>query len=86
MRLLWFVGSILLIWLILAQSCMSMRQPDEKAKKDFEKEGIELHTATITVDKRHIHFVMTGDDSLPTLFFVHGTPGSWDAFYQLPRG
>lgn len=27
-----------------------------------------------------MHYVKTGADSLPTLFFIHGSPGSWDAF------
>lgn len=27
-----------------------------------------------------LHYVKTGADSLPTLFFIHGSPGSWDAF------
>ncbi len=74
------LGIILLIWLILAQSCMTFRQPDADAKKEFAKENIALTTATITVDGHHIHYALTGDNHLPTLFFVHGTPGSWDAF------
>jgi pimeloyl-ACP methyl ester carboxylesterase len=80
MRMFWVVGIILLIWLVLAQSCMMMREPDDKAKKDFEKNGVPLTTATITVDGKHLHYALTGSDTLPTLFFVHGTPGSWDAF------
>jgi pimeloyl-ACP methyl ester carboxylesterase len=80
MKLLWITGFILLLWLILAQSCMTMRKPDEEAKKEFEKDSVKLSTATIVVDGKHIHYAATGDDSLPTLFFVHGTPGSWDAF------
>lgn len=76
----WVLGFILLLWLVLAQSCMTMRQPDTDAKKKFTKDGVELTTATITVDGHHLHYAKTGNDSLPTLFFVHGTPGSWDAF------
>jgi pimeloyl-ACP methyl ester carboxylesterase len=29
-----------------------------------------------------MHFAKTGSDTLPTLFFVHGSPGSWNAFEQ----
>src|ERR1700730_13178311 len=79
-RMLWISGTILLIWLILARSFMTMRKPDEEAKKEFAKEGVILKTASITVQGRHIHYALTGNDTLPTLFFVHGTPGSWDAF------
>lgn len=80
MRMLVAVGIILIIWLVLAQSCMTFRKTDEEAKLDFASAGVKLTTATITVDDQHIHYALTGTDTLPTIFFVHGTPGSWDAF------
>jgi pimeloyl-ACP methyl ester carboxylesterase len=79
-RMLWISGIILLVWLILAQSFLTMRKSDEEAQKEFVKEGVLLKTSSISVDGRHLHYVSTGSDTLPTLFFVHGTPGSWDAF------
>jgi len=57
-----------------------MRKTDKVAKEEFFKDGILLKTGNIIVEGRHIHYVLTGNDELPTLFFVHGTPGSWDAF------
>jgi len=80
MKMFWVFCSLLLIWLILAQGCMTFRKEDSQAKLEFGKDGIKLRTATITVDGHHLHYVLTGNDTLPTLFFVHGTPGSWDAF------
>ena len=80
MKMLVVLGVILLIWLILAQSCMTFRKPDNEAKQEFAKDSVLLTTATILVDNQHIHYALTGIDTLPTLFFVHGTPGSWDAF------
>jgi pimeloyl-ACP methyl ester carboxylesterase len=65
---------------MFAKSCMTFRRNDFDAKKDFLKDGVTLTTSTINVNGHHIHYAVTGDDSLPTLFFVHGTPGSWDAF------
>ncbi len=85
MRLCWTLAVILGIWLVLAQGCMSMRQSDEEARKHFDMQGVPLTTATITVEGKHLHYVMTGSDSLPTLYFVHGTPGSWDAFENYLR-
>jgi len=76
----WALGFILLLWLVLAQSCMMMREPDADAKKKFARDNVELTTATINVEGHHLHYAKTGSDTLPTLFFVHGTPGSWDAF------
>jgi pimeloyl-ACP methyl ester carboxylesterase len=67
----------------MAQSCMMMRTSDSKAIADFAKAGITLHTNTITVNKRKLHYVFTGNDTLPTIVFIHGSPGSWDAFAGL---
>ncbi len=39
-----------------------------------------LHTAVKIINVFPLHYVQTGNDSFPTLLFVHGTPGSWDAF------
>ncbi|MEP7258769.1 MAG: alpha/beta hydrolase, partial [Flavitalea sp.] len=80
MKILIVSGVILLLWLILAQSCMTFRTADGKAKETFAGKGIQLITATIKVDDYPIHFVRTGNDSLPTIFFIHGSPGSWTAF------
>jgi pimeloyl-ACP methyl ester carboxylesterase len=70
------------IWIILAQSCMKMRITDAAAKTEFLKAGINLHSETFVSNGFKLHFVKTGNDSLPTLFFVHGSPGSWDAYKQ----
>ena len=73
-------GLFLLSWLFFAQSCMSFRKSDADEKAEFAKAHVPLNTAIIKVDGRHIHYAVTGNDSLPTIFFIHGSPGSWDAF------
>lgn len=72
----------LLSWLLFAQSCMSFRKSDQVEKSEFAKEHIVLRTAAYRVEHRNMHYAMTGNDSLPTLFFIHGSPGSWNAFAQ----
>ena len=79
------LGIILLLWLILAQSCMKMRMSDTKAKEEFSNSGIALTTATKKINDFPLHYAQTGSDTLPTLLFVHGTPGSWDAFASYLR-
>ena len=78
------LGTILIIplWLIMAQGCMKFKISDSQAKKEFEKEGVVLTTKTVKVDKRNMHYVQSGSDTLPTIVFVHGSPGSWNAFEQ----
>jgi pimeloyl-ACP methyl ester carboxylesterase len=75
-------GLFLLSWLLFAQSCMTFRKPDAEEKSEFAKDHVALHTSSLTVDNRQIHYAMTGNDSLPTIFFIHGSPGSWDAFAE----
>ncbi|WP_158637385.1 alpha/beta fold hydrolase [Lacibacter cauensis] len=74
------MGILLLLWLVLAQSCMKMRISDSKAKEKFAEQGVALQTATLHINGFPLHYAQTGSDTLPTLLFVHGTPGSWDAF------
>ena len=73
---------IILLWLIMAQSCMKFKISDSEAKKEFEKEGVLLTTKTIKLGKHRIHYAQSGSDTLPTIVFVHGSPGSWNAFSQ----
>lgn len=68
---------LLTVWLVFAQCSMKYRINDTKAKNEFSKEGITLVTGFIKVDGFNIHFAKVGNDSLPTLFFVHGSPDGW---------
>jgi pimeloyl-ACP methyl ester carboxylesterase len=81
-KLLMLSGLFLLSWLLFAQSCMSFRKSDAEEKAEFAKDHVELRTATIKVDEKHIHYALTGNDSLPTIFFIHGSPGNWNAFAE----
>ncbi len=69
-------------WLIFAQSCMKFRISDTKARSAFLKKGIQANFVTLEVSGTTLHYVKTGSDNLPTLFFIHGSPGSWDAFKE----
>lgn len=74
------IGAFLLVWLVVAQGCMKFRISDAEAKENFKKEGVSLTTATVKVNYANLHYAKTGSDTLPTIIFVHGSPGSWDAF------
>ena len=69
-------------WLLIAQGCMRMRTSDTKAIEEFKKTGVSFHVQTVTIGQHRLHYVCAGNDSLPTIFFIHGSPGSWDAFKQ----
>jgi len=73
---------VLVLWLIVAQSCLKLRTSDSKALKEFDSARVQLTIKTIRVKESVLHYVMTGNDTLQTIIFVHGSPGSWDAFKE----
>jgi pimeloyl-ACP methyl ester carboxylesterase len=74
------IVGILLVWVLIAPGCMTFRIPDDKAQAMFARKGLELKTNTIKVNGKDIHYAMVGNDSLPTLVFLHGSPSAWNAF------
>ena len=79
-KMLLFVSLFLLSWVIFAQSCLTFRKSDKEQKSAFAKKNVILQTGTIQVEGKNIHYACTGPDTLPTLYFIHGSPGNWDAF------
>jgi pimeloyl-ACP methyl ester carboxylesterase len=76
----WIVVLLLATWLIVAQSGWWCRTTDADAEKEFRKAGLTLKIRTLTNGTVPLHYAQIGNDSLPTLVFVHGSPGSWSAF------
>jgi pimeloyl-ACP methyl ester carboxylesterase len=56
---------------------MKNRWSDKKACRVFEQKNIPLRIFDTIIDKHHVHYAVSGSDSLPTLIFIHGSPGSW---------
>ena len=79
-RTITILGLVCILWVIIAPSCMRFRINDESAKKKFQKKGLTLVTSFFRVRHMVLHYVKTGLDSLPTIVFIHGSPGSWNAF------
>jgi pimeloyl-ACP methyl ester carboxylesterase len=71
---------IIVVWVLIAPGCMTFRHADSEMINQFKKNGVELKTVYEKIEGRNIHYAKTGSDSLPTIVFIHGTPGSWDAF------
>lgn len=74
-----------LLWVLFAQSCMQFRMSDTEARERFAKARVDLRIKRQSVNGYELHYTATGADSLPTLFFLHGSPGSWDAFERYMR-
>lgn len=71
---------LFVLYVIVCQSCMKMRMSSVKTKEFFGAKKIEFIDKTIDFDGHSLHYIQTGNQNNPTLFFVHGSPGSWDAF------
>src|SRR5665213_2489809 len=73
---------ILLVLLLLfsLERFLTMRTSDSDAVKEFQKKGITLTTRTMYIRGHGLHYVSVGTDTMRTIVFVHGSPGSWDAF------
>lgn len=68
-------------YLIFCQSCMRMRMSPKKTADYFSKSNSFYSDSAFKVSENHqIHYIETGDLSKPTLLFLHGSPGSWDAY------
>lgn len=57
-----------------------MRTSQREADTFFEEHKVLSIDSVLKVDKRKIHYLQTGIDNATTLVFIHGSPGSWDAY------
>jgi pimeloyl-ACP methyl ester carboxylesterase len=66
------------IWILLAQ-CLLMRNrwSDKKAYRVFNAKQVPLQMKDTVINNRHLHYAVCGSDTLPTVVFIHGSPGSW---------
>jgi pimeloyl-ACP methyl ester carboxylesterase len=70
--------ALLFVWVLLAQ-CFIMRNrwSDQKAYSVFKAKEVPLKIFDTIINDRHLHYAVCGNDSLPTLVIIHGSPGSW---------
>lgn len=71
---------IVLLYVVLCQSCMTFRYTTKQTRAYFAGMKTGYRDSTLAFGDRHIHYVQSGDAHKPTLYFIHGSPGSWNAF------
>ena len=69
-----------LSYLFFNYSCLSFRSTASETRTFFESRNVTYSEATLPIGDREIHYVRTGKADAPTLVFIHGSPGSWDAW------
>ncbi|WP_422351661.1 alpha/beta fold hydrolase [Flagellimonas sp.] len=74
------LGFVILTYLLFAHSCMTMRTSSKDTAIYFEEHKTTFSEQTITIQDRELHYIQTGKKDAPTLVFLHGSPGSWDAY------
>src|SRR6478672_7730789 len=72
--------AVLASYVIFCQACMTMRTSARETKEYFKKAKVGYVDSTAIISGNPIHFIKTGKPDLPTLFLIHGSPGSWDAY------
>ncbi len=74
------IVSILIVYLLVCQSCAMMRTSTKRTKVFFENSKTTYVDKSFIDGKNKIHYIQTGNQDKPTIIFVHGSPGSWDAY------
>ncbi len=76
------IASLIITYIIICQSCMMMRMSPKKTKGFFEISKTSYIDKSFIDGDIKIHYIQTGNQNNPTIIFVHGSPGSWDAYKE----
>jgi pimeloyl-ACP methyl ester carboxylesterase len=80
MRERYILLTLFVVFCLILENCLTLRITDKRAVRKFQKKGISLTPHIMHIGGRDLHYVSVGPDTLGTIVFVHGSPGSWDAF------
>jgi len=61
---------------------MTMRMTKKETKAFFASSKTAYIDTSLPIEEYTIHYIETGNKNASTLFFVHGSPGSWDAYKE----
>ncbi len=76
------LGSFVLIVVLsqIATSCVDFSMSDKKVAEFFAKSSKKPRSEFYEVDGYEMHYKVMETSPEATVVFIHGTPGSWDAF------
>ncbi len=67
-------------YLLFANSCMTMRTSPKRTAAFFQEKQMDFIDSNVEIQNRNLHYIQTGNKNAQTLVFIHGSPGSWDAY------
>jgi pimeloyl-ACP methyl ester carboxylesterase len=73
-----YFGTI--IFFQFTSGCMSFRLSQKEIDEHFAKQKYKPTQHQITENERTVNYAEIGNDSLPIVIFIHGSPGSWSAW------
>ncbi|MDX2247871.1 MAG: alpha/beta hydrolase [Bacteroidia bacterium] len=74
------LGIIILILYIVFRFFMNFSKDDKALEKYFEGNPKQPSYGFYESNGKKIHYACIGEDTLPAIIFIHGSPGTWDAF------
>lgn len=72
--------SILIILLFIPKACIEFRISDQKALEEFDELSVKPSFGDLEIDGRNMHYAFIDQDKGALAVFIHGSPGSWNAF------
>ena len=76
LRILIITIAVIIIACLVFDHYVQFRRSDEELNKIFTEQRIDASIHYYTTHGRRLRYVAAGNDSLPTLLFLHGSPGS----------
>jgi len=82
--LIYFLGVIfsifLILYIIIRAGMLDFTMSEEEIEDYFAQSPFKPQSHYYLIDGKQLHYVSVGNDTLPTILFIHGSPGTWDAF------
>lgn len=72
-----------IVFLLLATiltSCLEFRISDEDAQEDLKESTASIQFGDLLVEDRNMHYAYVNEGKEDLVVFIHGSPGSWNAF------
>jgi pimeloyl-ACP methyl ester carboxylesterase len=76
----WQVPTVLLVAGLGLTRCISIRMSDRAVAKYFKDKPVKPTFHFAPLGDARVHYAEMGTTGAPLVVFIHGSPGSWDAF------